>query len=240
MVEGNYEKSTTRIIQKLLDHHDVFINIGANIGYYCCMALSKNIHTLAVEPIPLNLQVLYRNLEANGWQNSVEVYPMAIGNTNGIVLIYGQSTGASLIKGWAENSEKSYTRVPVIRFDTLFANRFMDNRCLLLVDIEGAERFMLEGAQDFLKRKNCCWVMEISTTENQPPEIPINPNLSWTFNQFWNKGFECRAVADELPIITPEIVARMQATGETAYPTYNYLFIHKDSSLIEEILEILS
>lgn len=38
---GKFEVLETKIISSLLSNYDVFIDIGANIGYYCCFALEK-------------------------------------------------------------------------------------------------------------------------------------------------------------------------------------------------------
>lgn len=224
MIQGVYEQDETALALKILDHVDVFINIGANTGYYCCLALQKNIKTIAIEPIQTNLQLLYRNIKSNGWEREVEIYPVAVGDYNGITEIYGESSGASLIKGWAEISEQHKTKVPIITLDTLLDNRFSGQSCLILVDIEGAERMLLEGASLFLERKKVIWIIEITTTQNQPLNIQFNPSFRWTFSKFWENGYQARAVVTGLPEITDSVVEEMCSSGDSRYKTYNYLF----------------
>ena len=65
MEQGTFEPVETEIVKKLLGQADVFINVGANIGYYCCWALSYGKHTVAFEPIELNLRYLYKNMKGN-------------------------------------------------------------------------------------------------------------------------------------------------------------------------------
>ena len=36
MEQGTFEPEETEVVKQILQHVDVFINVGANIGYYCC------------------------------------------------------------------------------------------------------------------------------------------------------------------------------------------------------------
>lgn len=55
MALGQYETFETEIILKILNQCELFINVGANVGYYCCLAMQKSVQTIAVEPIQTNL-----------------------------------------------------------------------------------------------------------------------------------------------------------------------------------------
>ena len=39
MEKGNFEKFELKIFKKLLNNSSLFINVGANTGYYVCHAL---------------------------------------------------------------------------------------------------------------------------------------------------------------------------------------------------------
>jgi hypothetical protein len=67
MEKGVFEQNELRIIGTLLQDSEIFINIGANTGYYCCLALGTGKYTIAFEPIESNLQCLYKNITANNW-----------------------------------------------------------------------------------------------------------------------------------------------------------------------------
>ena len=46
------------------------------------------------------------------------------------------------------------------------------------MDIEGAEKYMLEGGQKLLDLKlKPIWLIEISINEHQPKGVTINPDL---------------------------------------------------------------
>ncbi len=50
MADGNFEPDVTKVVRRLLADEDVLVNVGANVGYYCCHALSMGKPVIAVEP----------------------------------------------------------------------------------------------------------------------------------------------------------------------------------------------
>ncbi|MBU4488096.1 MAG: hypothetical protein KKI13_03405 [Candidatus Omnitrophica bacterium] len=100
MAQGTFEPMEAELVRNILKDIDVMVDIGANVGFYTCLARSKGIYTIAVEPFMPNMDYLYANLCANGW-NDVEVYPIGLASKPGLDNLYGAGTGASLLKGWA-------------------------------------------------------------------------------------------------------------------------------------------
>ena len=237
MEEGAFEQNELIIVKKCLEKTDVFINVGANIGYYCCIALSYGKPTIAFEPIELNLRYLYKNIKANHWQNDIEIFPIALAAKAGLIEIYGGGTGASLIQGWAGTPEQYMRLVPASTLDNVLGNRFNGERCFVLVDIEGAERYMLEGAGKFLYlQPKPIWMVEISITEHQPKGIKINPNLLSTFQIFWDKGYEAWTADKHLRLVSQDEVKSICRGGPNTLPTHNFLFIETGKK--EEILDV--
>src|ERR1700682_885357 len=100
MEQGTFEPTETELVRSILKDVDILINVGANIGYYCCHALSMGKSVIAFEPIARNLRYLCKNIKTNGWSGA-EVYPIALSNSVGVLEMYGGNTGASVVKGWA-------------------------------------------------------------------------------------------------------------------------------------------
>lgn len=196
MQDGTFEPVETKRVQALLKDVDVFVNVGANVGYYVCHALKAGKCVVAVEPLAQNFGLLLKNLEANRW-DEVELFPVALGDRPTVTKIYGGGTAASLIAGWANSVSSHYTRVPVLTLDTILANRFSDQRMLIMIDVEGFELPVLQGGLRQLQREpSPIWFVEIAISEHMPNGVAINPNLLPTFDLFWQYGYRAEKASD--------------------------------------------
>jgi FkbM family methyltransferase len=223
MAQGDFEPDETKLIRELLQDTDVFVNVGANIGYYCCHALSLGKPVIAFEPIHRNLRYLCKNIKVNGWEN-VEIFPIALSNQVGILEIYGSNTGASVIKGWANIPEDYVTLVPASTVDIVLGDRLEGQRVLVLVDVEGAEKWMLEGANEFLNMTpRPVWVVEINSEEHQPKGIKVNPQLESTFKTFFDNGYRAFVCDSGMQEVTMEDVS-LVSSGAKKFETHNFIF----------------
>lgn len=225
MTLGNFEPEETKLITDQLFKTDVFINVGANIGYYCCLALQAGKRTVAVEPMHRNLKCLYRNFTLNGWEHDSEVYPLALGDRAGLIRIYGGGKVASLVKGWSGTPSGYSHWVPVATFDQLFAHRYSGQRCFVLIDVEGAELDLLRGAASFLIREpRPTWMVEITIDEHLPEGQKVNPNLLETFQYFWSSGYEARTANHSFRLIEEAEIKKIVETGVNTIKTHNFYF----------------
>ena len=62
----------TSNLVKYLKKSSVFVNVGANIGYYTCLAAHMGITTYAVEPLPSNIRLLEKNIIQNDFEDRVK------------------------------------------------------------------------------------------------------------------------------------------------------------------------
>lgn len=233
MEDGTFESAEVEIFRKLIEHADVFIDVGANIGYYCLHALSKGRHTVAFEPIDANLRQLYRNISANGWEDDIEIFPIALGDRVGVTDIYGEGTGASLVQGWTGIPVNHRRSVPVSTADVILGHRFQRRQLLILVDIEGAELHMLHGAMSLVRREpKPMWMVEVSVTEHQPEGVRVNPQLGATFSLFWDNGYGAWTAEREPRRITVSEVKAVAEGAEHTLRTHNFLFLEEGSSQV--------
>jgi FkbM family methyltransferase len=226
MEDGSYELEETRTVQHVLDHVDVFINVGANSGYYCCHALQKGRNAIAFEPLYDNLRYLYKNIMANGWEDEIEVFPLALSDQTGIVQIYGGGPVASLLPGWAATPGQYVEAVPASTLDTVLGDRFLGRRCLVLVDVEGAERRVLEGGRALLAADpKPFWMVEILVSELQPGGVTVNPNLLATFGIFWQMGYEAWTAESVPRAVYRDEVEAVATTGRDTFGGHVFLFV---------------
>jgi FkbM family methyltransferase len=223
MARGLFEPTETELIRRLLNDVDIMVNVGANVGYYCCHALSMGKPVIAFEPMERNLRYLCKNVKTNNW-DGVEIFPIALSNHIGVLEIYGGNTGASVVKGWAGTAESYKTLVPCSTLDVVLNTRLQGKRALILIDIEGAEKWMLEGASIMLDNNMMpIWIIEIASKELQPQGIKMNPNFMSTFQMFFERGYQAFDLEQKMkPIISEDIEKVFK--GEIEFDSNNFLF----------------
>ena len=193
-------------------------------------ALNSGKNVLAFEPIEHNVKMLLRNINENQFPSECSIIPVALGDKTGISPIYGASTGASLISGWADQND--YTLVPVIPFDSICSSMIKDKNCFIIIDIEGAELSCLKGAKSLLT-SNCSnvFMVEITVEEHQPKGISINPKLIQTFELFFSFNYSAYTADANLRKVNFEEVQKIVETGEDTLGVHNFLFIKNEMSL---------
>jgi len=223
MAQGTFEPTVTELVRNILKDVDILVNVGANVGYYCCHALSMGKSVIAFEPIERNLRYLCKNIKTNGWSDA-EVYPIALSNSVGVLEMYGSNTGASFVKGWAGIPESYVTLVPSSTMDLVLGTRLRGKRTLILIDVEGVEKWMMEGATIMLANDpKPIWVVEIMSTDHQPRGIEMNPNLKSTFQLFFKNGYQSFTFDRDMCPVTMEHV-ELVLSGRQRFATHNFMF----------------
>jgi FkbM family methyltransferase len=222
MASGIFEKKEIDLFLKHLQRASTCVDIGANIGLYTCLAASHGKHVVAIEPMPGNLKFLYRNLIRNDF-GYVEVFPLALSSSGGIIRIFGDGTAASLLPGWAGVSEKSCKIIPATTLDVIVNTRFDGLLLLIKLDVEGSEFEVLKGGQRTLSLDpKPTWLVEISLNEHFPGGL--NDRFYETFEVFWRHGYHATTADDDQRLVRPDDVSRWVKQGSVDFGSYNYLF----------------
>jgi FkbM family methyltransferase len=153
---GEYEAATTAVLRKCLTPGDVFVDLGANEGYFTVLAsqlVGPQGIVIAIEPQSRLQSVITANLEANNCRNVRVVKAVVSSKTQKVSLALASATNngsSSLFK---------HTKYPLPREEVqsftlgdLFASIEVKRCDLLKMDIEGAEYDALTGAHELLKR----------------------------------------------------------------------------------------
>jgi len=227
MVESHFEMTEMKILKEFIETSDIFIDIGANIGYYTCIACSLGKKVLAFEPQWHNLKCLLDNVSINNWTQQAEIFPIGLGKEPGILTLYGASgPSASLINGWAGYSNKFKKVIPINSLDNVLAGRFRNDKVMIKIDVEGAEYNVLQGALNTLKRPNRpSWFLEICLDQFHPNGA--NPDFERIFNLFFDNGYESHVADASRKIITDKDVQLWVKNGTTESTVFNYYFIPK-------------
>lgn len=225
MREGTFEPDETALLASLMVRCDRFIDVGANLGYYTCLALQKGKPVVAFEPQEQNLHCLFQNLASNDWQDDrAEVFPVALSDRPGLLTLYGASgPSASLLRDWAGYSPRYGKVVPVSTLDRLLAGRYEGERLLVKIDVEGAEYQVLRGALATLARTpRPVWLLEVCLEEFHPEGA--NPDFAAIFQLFWDHGYEAFTATGRPRPVARSDVASWVAARHAASGTFNYVF----------------
>lgn len=154
---GSYAPLVTHAMEKLLRPGDVFIDVGANVGYISAAAAALvgtrgQVH--AFEPAPEHFARLRRFAELNPGHsiitNACAANDAATKCTIHITREAGQST---LIEAYKQGKEVvRCEEVQAVRLDSYIQQAAIGRVALIKIDVEGYEFPVLKGLEDYFRR----------------------------------------------------------------------------------------
>ena len=123
---------------------DVFVDIGAHVGYYPLLLRHNFTTILAIEPHPQTCQKLKHNIAKEGAEN-IQVLRVAVSDRvqTGVPLYLGEYS-------WLHSFKEEQSSEEFVLVDTTTVARLVEKHPiidLVKVDVEGAEWQVLEGAE---------------------------------------------------------------------------------------------
>jgi FkbM family methyltransferase len=156
---GIWEHYVVAELRRLLRPGDVFVDVGANIGYYTLLAsrlVGPRGHVYALEPAARPFAELKRNIELNRATN-VTAMALAAGAENTRAPLFGHAADntatASLrrsVTQWTGVNEA--TDVEVRSLQSVLPRSEVDRLRLVKIDVEGYEAEVLRGIGPLLER----------------------------------------------------------------------------------------
>ncbi|MBK8010999.1 MAG: FkbM family methyltransferase [Deltaproteobacteria bacterium] len=131
----------------------VFVDVGANIGFYSCVLAARAKQTIKVfsfEPNPETHAALVRHCTLNNLTNVV-CAQTALGAEKSEAVLHDMAAG-DLGKFSLRGSSGSGPRVDVDTLDSMVARLGIERVDLLKIDVEGFEPEVLAGAQKTIQR----------------------------------------------------------------------------------------
>jgi len=161
---GYIEIREVRYVSSALRAGDVFIDIGANFGFYSLFAARRIGETGAVhafEPVPRMADLFVRSMEQNRLTNIV-VNRIALADVPGEHLMHipARNLGESSF-GEVRGTTERIT-VPVTTLDAYVRERSLSRIDFIKMDIEGAEGLALKGMRQTITQFRPKVLMEIN------------------------------------------------------------------------------
>ncbi|WP_425616587.1 FkbM family methyltransferase [Anatilimnocola sp. NA78] len=157
ILDSCWEPEVTERLLTTLMPGDVFLDVGANMGYYTLLAsrlVGLEGLVVSFEPSPSNLRNLSINLAENKLSN-VALVSLALSDCTGIAKLWSApyyNTGVCSLNTTSAASTSAFDWVATTRLDDLRGIRDLATRARLLkIDTEGAELQVLRGSSEFLQ-----------------------------------------------------------------------------------------
>lgn len=154
---GVYEPEVVRCLARALRPGDVFVDVGANIGYFTSIAARQvgvSGRVLAFEPAADIAERLREDVRAAGQEAAhVEVHEVALGDSardGRLVDVAGPNRAGERSLGTHPDDVEGM-EVKVVTFDSLLEGGCFD---VAKVDVEGAELQVLQGMVKAIRRSH--------------------------------------------------------------------------------------
>jgi FkbM family methyltransferase len=166
---GSFEPNEFAFLDDILKPGMVFVDAGANDGFYTLFAARKvgpAGKVIAVEPSSRERINLRRNVERNGFDN-VKIVTDALGATSGeafLCLAHYKHSGHNTMGRFAHDDVAAARpeHVHVETLDTVLQRLTVPRVDVIKIDVEGAEGNVISGGCDTLKTMQPILLMELS------------------------------------------------------------------------------
>lgn len=148
---GDYEPHVTSVVVNTLKTGDVFLDLGANLGYYSLLAanlVGNSGKVIAIEPGPQNLQLLYASILRNNFSN-ITVYPFAASDDLQIIKLLTIGSNAGVVTPLSPHKTFHLLAQAIMLDSLLQGEQRID---LVKIDVEAHEPFALRGMDELIRK----------------------------------------------------------------------------------------
>jgi FkbM family methyltransferase len=194
------EKETLEWIDGF-EKNSIFLDIGANVGLYSIYASKKkNCKVYSVEPSPLNLKALSRNIYLNKLSNSIFILPFALSNNKNS---FSKFIETSISDGGALNSfgvDYDYRGNKILNNTTEFftygttIDDFFENHLkknfpnYIKIDVDGIEHLIIKGGSNIIQKYVSEILVEVSESFESQKQNIIKSLNEIGFEIVWKKA----------------------------------------------------
>lgn len=164
---GAYEPIEVELLSGLIQPGDVVIDGGANVGFYT-LALASRVgpsgRVIAFEPVPSNLERLKKNLHLNSGMKQIQLVESALWNQPDRLKLSQSDhneNNAGTFSVAQSSQGNQYFECPAVRLDDMVKQSGVQRVAAIKLDIEGAEKWALQGAATTLRESKPVVALEV-------------------------------------------------------------------------------
>ena len=204
----HYEPHVAVHVKNLLKPNMVFVDIGANIGYYALLAASRGAKVYALEPNTRNIWLLGQSARDNGFD--IKIFPYALADTERLVL-YNPLRGNGQVTDLPTSLPSEAQQI--LRSMTLDGVLEGVSPDMVKIDVEGSEGLVLQGAQHTLDSRPI--VISEFTTDVLPAISRVSPQEY--LDEFVRRGYTLHVCEMDLSMreVSTDELVQASISGET-------------------------
>jgi len=145
--DGIWEPYETSLLLSMLRPGDVFVDVGANIGYFSILAASvigEGGAVFAFEPDPDNFSLLRRNIDLNGQQASIVAVQAALAADAGTGELFLSEDNLGDHQIYATGDDRRSLPITLVNGSDYLGHR-LSRMDLLKIDTQGSEYQVIAG-----------------------------------------------------------------------------------------------
>lgn len=157
ILKGTYEPTEMKIFKKIIKKGSIFVDIGANFGYYSLLAanlVGKKGKVLAFEPDPYNCSILRKNIKLNNFSN-IDLYDKAVADKKGNLTLF---VSFDLLGDHNTVFDRDREKIIVekLDLDSLDLKSKID---VIKIDVQGTEELVFKGLKKIITKNQNIIIM---------------------------------------------------------------------------------
>lgn len=232
LLSGTREELQTKIIKEMVKKGMVVLEIGANLGYYALIEASiigKEGKIYAIEPVPRNFEILNKNIDINGYRDTVDTFCVAASSQCGtsVIKLTEESNrntmlhDSNIMSDWMRNHVIEEKMVGDLEVNTITIDEFLKDKekiDMLRMDIEGYEVEAFKGMSDTLKNVDSLIIaLEVHPQLFKNPQDTIGKLMSELIQLGFEPMYMVSSMGDKLIDVSSEnlseIVCKHRSPG---------------------------